>query len=100
MINIKESVYQIVKEIPYGKVATYSQIAEKLGNKNLCRVVGNILHNNPNGEEIPCYKVVNSQGRLSYNFAFGGIEGQRAKLQQENIIINGDKIDLNIYKWQ
>lgn len=100
MINIKESVYQIVKEIPYGKVATYSQIAEKLGNKNLCRVVGNILHNNPNGEEIPCYKVVNSQGRLSYKFAFGGIEGQRAKLQQENIIINGDKIDLNIYKWQ
>ena len=61
---MKDKVYDIVKQIPYGKVITYSQIAEKLGNKKLARVVGNILHKNPNENQIPCYKVVSSKGHI------------------------------------
>ena len=45
---MKEKVYEFLLTIPKGKVATYSQIAEHLGNKKLARVVGNILHNNSN----------------------------------------------------
>ena len=44
---MKEEIYDFLRTIPKGKVVTYSQIAEHLGNKKLARVVGNVLHNNP-----------------------------------------------------
>lgn len=96
---MKEEVYNTVKQIPYGKVSTYSQIALKLGNKNLARVVGNILHNNPNEKEIPCYKVVNSKGSLSEHFAFGGILEQKRRLEKEGIVVVENKVDLEKYMW-
>ena len=74
---MKEQVYEFVKSIPRGKVATYGQIALHLGNRNFARVVGNILHNNPDPEHIPCHRVVNAQGRLSRSYALGGIAAQR-----------------------
>ena len=95
---MKEKVYESLLTIPKGKVVTYSQIAEYLGNKKLARVVGNILHNNPNEEKYPCYKVVNSKGGLSSNFAFGGIEKQKEKLEREGIVVKNYKVDLNKYK--
>lgn len=95
---MKEKVYEFLLAIPKGKVATYSQIAEHLGNKKLARVVGNILHNNPNKEKYPCYKVVNSKGALSNRFAFGGIEKQKEKLEKEGIVVKNYKVDLNKYK--
>ena len=95
---MKEKVYEFLLTIPRGKVVTYSQIAEYLGNKKLARVVGNILHNNPNEEKYPCYKVVNSKGCLSSNFAFGGIEKQKEKLEKGGIVVKNYKVDLNKYK--
>ncbi len=95
---MKEKVYEFLLTIPKGKVVTYSQIAEYLGNKKLARVVGNILHNNPNEEKYPCYKVVNSKGGLSNNFAFGGIEKQKEKLEREGIVVKKYRVDLNKYK--
>lgn len=95
---MKEEVYEFLLTIPKGKVVTYGQIAEYLGNKKLARVVGNILHNNPNEEKYPCYKVVNSKGSLSNNFAFGGIEKQKEKLEKEGILVENYRVDLNKYK--
>lgn len=97
---MKEKVYKYLLTIPKGKVVTYKQIAEYLGNPKLSRVVGNILHNNPNENKYPCYKVVNSQGRLSKNFAFGGIEKQKEKLEKEGIEVNNYTVDLNKYKYK
>lgn len=96
-IKYSDKVYEIVKSIPNGYVTTYKEIAIKLGNKNLSRVVGNILHNNPNEDEIPCYKVVNSKGILSNNFAFGGIDEQRKRLLNDGIEVIDNKVDLNKY---
>ena len=95
---MKEKVYEFLLTIPKGKVVTYSQIAEYLGNKKLARVVGNILHDNPNEVKYPCYKVVNSKGGLSNNFAFGGIEKQKEKLEKEGIVVENYRVDLNKYK--
>ncbi len=93
-----EKVYKYVKNIPRGKVATYGQIAEYLGNKNLARMVGNILHNNPDPENIPCHRVVNTKGEVAEHFAFGGAIGQRGKLEKEGIVFeeNG-RVDLRKY---
>lgn len=96
---MKQKVYEFLKKIPKGKVATYSQIAEYLGNKNLCRVVGNILHNNPDPIKYPCYKVVNSKGELSKNFGDGGIEVQKQRLLADGIEVVNYKVDLGKYKY-
>lgn len=95
---IKDEVYNFLTTIPEGRVVTYSQIAEHLGNKNLARVVGNILHNNPDENKYPCYKVVDSKGNLSKHFAFGGIEKQKEKLQNDGIEVVDYKVDLKKYK--
>lgn len=95
---MKEKVYEFLRTIPKGKVITYGQIAEYLGNKKLARVVGNILHNNPDKEKYPCYKVVNSKGNLSKKFAFGGIEKQKENLEKDGIIVINYKVDLDKYK--
>ena len=95
---MKEQIYEFLRIIPKGKVVTYGQIAEYLGNKKLARVVGNILHNNPNEYKYPCYKVVDSKGNLSLNFAFGGIEKQKEKLEKEGIVVSDYKVDLDKYR--
>ena len=94
-----DKVYEFLTTIPSGKVVTDGMIAEYLGNKNLARTVGNILHENPNADKYPCYKVVSSEGKLSKNYTFGGIEKQKELLLKDNIEVKGYKVDLNIYKW-
>lgn len=96
---MKEKVYAFLLTIPKGKVVTYSQIAEALGNKKLARVVGNILHNNPDEDKYPCYKVVNKDGKLAKNFAFGGKKIQQEKLESEGILVVEDKVDLKKYQY-
>ena len=63
--NSYEKIYDIVKQIPRGTVATYGQVAALAGNKRWARVVGYALHVNPDPEGIPCYRVVNREGRVS-----------------------------------
>ena len=72
MENTFEKIYRVVKQIPYGRVATYGQVAALAGNRRWSRVVGYALHSNPDPDTIPCYRVVNRHGEVSEAFAFGG----------------------------
>lgn len=95
---MKEKIYGFLETIPRGKVATYGQIASVLGNRNLARVVGNILHSNPDPQRFPCHRVVNSKGQVAEQFAFGGAAAQRALLESEGIVFECDgSIDLQKY---
>ena len=95
---MKERVYEFVRKIPQGKVTTYGQIAEFLGNKKLARAVGNILHQNPDPARIPCHRVVNRSGKVSDAYAFGGADAQRASLKREGIVFEPDgSVDLRKY---
>ncbi|MGN1102863.1 MAG: MGMT family protein [Huintestinicola sp.] len=96
---MKERVYEFLRTVPEGRVVTYGQIAEYLGNKKAARAVGNILHNNPDENKYPCFKVVDSKGNLSESFAFGGIEKQKEKLEAEGIEVINYKVDLSTYQW-
>lgn len=93
------AVFAYLRAIPKGKVVTYGQIAAHLGNPKWARAVGNILHQNPDPERNPCYKVVSSQGRLADHFAFGGAEGQQKRLEQDGIEVKNGKVDLAKYRW-
>lgn len=97
--NTFEKIYDVVRQIPYGQVATYGQIASIAGNKHWSRVVGYALHVNPDPDHIPCYRVVNRFGEVSEAFAFGGKNEQIALLEAEGIVIENNRVDLDKYQW-
>ncbi len=93
-------IYEAVKKIPRGRVATYGQIAELAGDRKMSRAVGNALHKNPDPDTIPCYRVVNSKGELSGEFAFGGAGAQARLLEADGIEVVDGKVDLRVYGMQ
>lgn len=91
-------IYEAVKKIPKGRVATYSQVAELAGNKKMARAVGNALHRNPDPEHIPCFRVVNAKGELAGEFAFGKADAQAKLLIADGVEVVDGKVDLTKYQ--
>ena len=96
-MTFAERVYDSIKKIPCGKVATYKEIATFLGSPNSARAVGNALHKNPLPIVQPCHRVVNSKGELAKHFGFGGMNKQKQLLKSEGVEIKNNKVDLNKY---
>lgn len=90
-------IYEAVKKIPKGHVATYAQAANMAGNEKMARAVGNALHKNPDPEHIPCFRVVNAKGELAGEFAFGGAGVQEMLLEADGVEVKNGKVDLNKY---
>lgn len=96
--TVFEKIYEQVKRIPKGKVATYGQIAMLAGNPRWSRVVGYALHVNPDPDTIKCHRVVNRFGGLTDAFAFGGKEAHAELLRSEGVEIREDgTVDLKKY---
>lgn len=99
--NFFEQVYEIVKQIPKGSVATYGQIAFLMGRPHAAKFVGFALHTNPQPLVVPCHRVVNRQGYLAKAFVFGGINQQKILLEQEGVKVNQTNcVDLQKYQWK
>lgn len=97
-MNFFEKVYEAVKKIPKGKVATYGQIAHAVGAPRAAQQVGWALHVNPAPGIIPCHRVVNRMGRLAPAFAFGGEKTQASLLRAEGVEVSEEYIvDLTKY---
>ena len=94
-----DKIYEVVRQIPRGKVATYGQVAALAGNRRWARVVGYALHVNPDPDGIPCYRVVNRLGEVSSAFAFGGKNRQIELLEADGIPCPDGIVDLKIYQW-
>ena len=94
-----ENVYNLVRKIPKGKVATYGSIGKKLNISP--RTVGYILHLNPDGNKTPCHRVVNREGRVATSYAFGGKGEQKRRLESEGIkFIDEQYLDLEKYNYE
>lgn len=93
-------IYEAVKQIPKGHVATYGQIAAMAGEPKMARAVGNALHKNPDPEHIPCFRVVNAKGELAGAFAFGGEQVQARLLEEDGVEVVDGKVDLDKYGMQ
>ena len=99
-MNTFEKIYEVVRRIPKGKVATYGQIAAMAGNPHWSQVVGYALHVNPDPSTIPCHRVVNRFGEVSPAFAFGGGNRQIELLQSEGVSFLPDgKVDMKNHLW-
>ncbi len=89
-MNFNQKVYEIVKDIPKGKVMTYKSVAEKLGSKAY-RAVGNALKNNPDPKQIPCHRVIKSN--LEIGGYFGHIDDYLSKEKENKLKSEGVKIE-------
>ena len=93
-------IYDAVKSIPRGRVATYGTVAALAGNPKMARAVGNALHKNPDPDNIPCYRVVNASGKLAEAFVFGGVNVQERLLKEDGIEVKNGFVDLDKYGWR
>lgn len=99
-MNTFERIYEVVKQIPRGKVASYGTVAMLAGSPRWSRVVGYALHVNPDPETIPCYRVVTKSGELSKAFAFGGINRQRELLEADGVEFDDDgRVVMSEFAW-
>ncbi|MCC8164292.1 MAG: MGMT family protein [Lachnospiraceae bacterium] len=99
-MNTYDRIYEVVKRIPRGCVASYGQVAALAGNRRWARVVGYALHANPDPENIPCYRVVPKEGRVSEAFAFGGGNEQVRLLEADGVELKDGVVDMEKYQWE
>lgn len=98
--ELARQILQVIALIPYGKVATYGQIAKLAGLPKHARLVGYVLKNMDADTEIPWHRVINSQGKISLiEVNLQGENIQCLKLLAEGVVVIGDKINLKKYQW-
>ena len=94
--SLRERVYQATRQIPRGRVVSYKQLALTCGIKNP-RLVGKILHTNPDPKNIPCHRVVRSDGTIAAGYAFGGRNGQIKKLLVERVRVETGRVPCSLF---
>jgi methylated-DNA-protein-cysteine methyltransferase-like protein len=94
-----EMIWEIVRQIPRGKVATYGEVATESGFPGQARLVGYALHALPPHAGVPWQRVLNSQGRISFPRGSSSYARQRRLLRGEGVIFQGDIIDLERFGW-
>jgi methylated-DNA-protein-cysteine methyltransferase-like protein len=93
-----QKVYELLRQVPEGRVVTYGQIAAALGNARRARMVGWAMRACP--EDVPWHRVVNAKGGLSTRSPSGTFNPQRAFLEDEGVQFDSNgRIDLSTYGW-
>jgi methylated-DNA-protein-cysteine methyltransferase-like protein len=95
-----QRIWQTVNAIPKGKVATYGQIADLAGLPGRARLVGKALGQSPSSMQLPWYRVINSQGKISLPPSSSCFNEQCQLLISEGVIVNGGRVKLKNFQWQ
>ena len=104
MGEFSKKVFDVVKQVPRGKVATYGQVARIIGSPRSARYVGYALRGNPepgaSAQAVPCHRIVFKDGKLCEGYAFGGPEAQRRMLEEEGVAFTDDgRVNLEQCLW-
>ncbi len=99
-VNFFERVYEVVRQIPYGRVTSYGAIAKYLGAPRSARMVGWAMNVSHSMEEIPAHRVVNRKGLLTGKFHFDGTNLMQQLLENEGVKVKDNQIvDFEKYFW-
>ncbi|WP_413582839.1 MGMT family protein [Bdellovibrio sp. HCB288] len=98
--DFSKKVIETILKIPEGKVATYKQIAELAGKPQGSRGVSWILHSSSTKYKLPWHRVLNSQGKISFDIKSRNYQEQKKKLAKEGVVFDTmGKLDLKKYQW-
>lgn len=95
-----ERIWQVVHAIPAGKVCTYGEVARRAGLPGYARYVGTTLSKLPDGSTLPWYRVLNSQGKISFAEGSDAYCAQIRHLQSEGVEVCNGKVNLGVCLWQ
>jgi methylated-DNA-protein-cysteine methyltransferase-like protein len=99
--DLFEQIYELVRCIPPGKVATYGQIARLLDMPHAARTVGWAMSAVPEGSQVPWQRVINSRGTISFPPGSPGAAIQQALLEEEGVVFDEKgRVDLKVYGWE
>ena len=99
--NFFERVYEVAKQIPYGRVTTYGAIAKAIGAAKSARMVGYAMNGASEREDVPAHRVVNRKGVLTGKHHFAGTHLMQQLLESEGIKVEDDQIqDFNSVFWE
>jgi len=104
--DYQQSILRILAEVPKGKVTTYGDLAKELARRNpkwsplAGRAVGTTMRNNPCGPQIPCHRVIKSDGAIGSfrGGAEGAVEEKTGMLRAEGVTVSSGKISLKKYR--
>lgn len=100
-LPFREAVLAVVARIPFGRLATYGQVALMAGYPRRPRQVGMVLKGLPEGTELPWHRVVNAQGYVPSKGRWWGAQVQIARLREEDIPVDDlGNLDLAAYRWE
>ncbi|MGI6104809.1 MAG: MGMT family protein [Raoultibacter sp.] len=100
MAEFTDKVFEIVRQIPRGKVSTYGQIAGLIGSPRSARYVGYALRRNVDSSIYPCHRVLFRDGGLCEGYIFGGAGEQKKLLEAEGIgFLDENHVDLDAHLW-
>lgn len=99
-MNSFDMIYDVIRQIPYGKVASYGQVAALAGNRRWSRVVGYALHAVPADSNLPCHRVVTKEGKVSAAFGSGVENRQTELLKSEGVEFVDGHVDMKKYQWR
>ena len=99
-MNSFDMIYDVIRQIPYGKVASYGQVAALAGNRRWSRVVGYALHAVPADSNLPCHRVVTKEGNVSAAFGSGVENRQTELLKAEGVEFVDGHVDMKKYQWR
>lgn len=99
--NFFERVYEVARQIPYGKVTSYGAIAKALGANRSARMVGWAMNASHNMEDVPAHRVVNRVGLLSGKHHFGGTNLMQQLLESEGIqVVDNQIVNFEKHFWE
>ncbi|MGA2911101.1 MAG: MGMT family protein [Candidatus Levyibacteriota bacterium] len=97
--SFRDKVYELTRQIPKGKVATYGQLAKLAGNPKASRAVGVFMKANQDAPHTPCHRVVAADGSLTGYSSIGGITKKKEMLIAEGVKFKNSKVDLSLSLW-
>lgn len=95
----QEKIWQVVNQIPRGKVASYGQVAKLAELPGYARYVGYVMKNLPSGTKLPWHRVVNSQGKLSFPRNSAQYQRQKSLLEKEGVVFIKGRFSMKQYGW-
>ena len=99
--EFRDRVDWIVRQVPPGRVVTYGQVALYAGSPRAARAVGNLMRSSlDRGVTLPWHRVINSRGGISGRGDLARTDEQRRRLRAEGIVFDGDRCDLDTYRWE